>query len=62
MLAYFLHLGLLSKNAPQIFERWPSYKNIEQNVKDSNFWDSYIAGILKDMVQFLQGFRSESYL
>ena len=47
MLVHVLHLWTLcQKNAPQIFERLSSYKNIEQNVKDSSFWASCIAGIV----------------
>ena len=43
-----LHLWTLcQKNAPQIFKRRSSLKNIEQNVKDSCFWASCIADILK---------------
>ena len=40
------------KNALRIFERRTGYKNIEQNVKDSCFWASCMAGILKSAIPF----------
>ncbi len=48
MSGHFLHLWTLcQKNAPQIFERRSSCKDIGQNIKDSCFWVSSIAPILK---------------
>ena len=41
-------------DVPQIFEWRSSYKDIEQNVKDSCFWASCIAGILKNKNEFQQ--------
>ena len=47
MSGHFLHLWTLcQKNAPQIFERRPSCKNIGPNVKNSCFWASCIAPTL----------------
>ncbi len=36
----------LSKNAPQIFERWSGYKNIKPNVIDSCFFFLFFFGFL----------------
>ena len=43
----FTSMDPLSKEAPQIFERPSIFKNIEQNVKESSFWASCIAVIVK---------------
>ncbi len=46
---HFLHpWTLCQKNAPQTFERQCSDKSTEKNVKDSRFWASCIAGILRE--------------
>ena len=64
MSGHFLHLWtLFQKNAPQIFDRRTGYKNIGQNVKDSCFWASCIAGILNYIsICFSQKHKQESAL
>ncbi len=52
--------SLSKKNAPQINERQPGYKNIWQNVKDRCLWASCIAGILNRLSGWIDEYEKKN--